>query len=320
MWGVGDARARRGAAENAGVLPELGGGERRHPKTAWVGWLLAVVVVAACFVLTRRQVEYWRDGVALFERALAVSGENDTIRYNLCVEASRLGRLDEAIGYCRAAVRATLPRPGERPSLATVLERQGWRASRAAEQAASLTATLGVAAWQAGRVGDATEYFAETVRLQPARADAHNNLGLAYSTAGREAEALAELGEALRLDPAYADARYNRGNVLANLRRFDEAIADYRAALAASPDLHEARNNLGVVLERAGDFAGAERAYREAIARAPGYADPRTNLATLLAAQGRRSEAHAPRAPTAGAAEAPPADAGPGGASIRAPE
>ncbi|MCC6766607.1 MAG: tetratricopeptide repeat protein, partial [Deltaproteobacteria bacterium] len=270
--------------------------------------------------LTRRQVDYWRDGMALFERALAVSGENDTIRYNLCVEASRLGRLDVAFANCRAAVRATVPRPGERPSLATVLERQGWRPARAAEQAGSLTAALGVAAWQAGRVGDATEYFAETVRLEPARADARNNLGLAYSTTGRAPEALAELGEALRLDPAYADARYNRGNVLANLGRFDEAVADYRAALTASPDLHEAGNNLGVVLERSGDVAGAERAYRATIERAPSYADPRTNLATLLVAQGRQAEAQALRASTPGAAELPQADAGPGGAPTREQE
>ena len=264
---------------------------RARGVPAWMGGLAAAVVLAACCGLTRRQVGYWRDDVALFTHALAVNGDDPAIHFALSSGFLRVDRVDEALAHYERAAQLLGPPTNEGSSLATMLERQGWPPARAAEQAANLSGMLGIALWQRGRADAAGALFAETVRLQPARADAHNNLGLARAAQGRDDDALAEFTAALRLQADYADARYNRGDVLARNGRVDEAIAEYRAALQLEPAFGEARNNLAIALERTGDVAGAMAEYEEAIRRVPDFGPPYVNLARLLAAAGRLEDA-----------------------------
>ena len=60
-----------------------------------------------------------------------------------------------------------------------------------------------------GQLDEAIRHYQEALRLEPERAEAHNNLGTIFYQQGRTGEAIREFQEALRLKPDYAEARKN---------------------------------------------------------------------------------------------------------------
>jgi tetratricopeptide (TPR) repeat protein len=59
--------------------------------------MAALLVAAACAVLSWRQIHYWTDGVTLFTHALAATEDNFTAHNNLGVELDRRGQFEEAL-------------------------------------------------------------------------------------------------------------------------------------------------------------------------------------------------------------------------------
>lgn len=170
-----------------------------------------------------------------------------------------------------------------------------------------------------GRLPDAVAEYREAVRIEPNRADAHDNLAnllaamdllteaieeyraalrlapdaaavhndLANALArvpGRLPEAVAEYRAALRLQPGNAEVHYNLGNALSALPdRLLDAIAEYRAALQLQPDHADAHNNLGNALAAIpGRLPEAVEEYRAALRIQPDMAAAQTNLANAL--------------------------------------
>ncbi len=130
------------------------------------------------------QAGYWRDSVALFTRAAAVTDGNWLALYNLGHACNRLGRHPEAVDHFREALRI-------KPDYAN-----GWN-------------NLGVSYIGLGRHGDAIGCFREALRLRPDLAEAWNNLGVCHGAFGRFSEAAGCFREALRLRPDYPDAQRN---------------------------------------------------------------------------------------------------------------
>jgi tetratricopeptide (TPR) repeat protein len=118
-----------------------------------------------------------------------------------------MGRLDEALSACEAALRL-------RPDFAEAHTHRG--------------NVLG----DMGRLGEAVSAYEAALRLRPDFAEAHRNRGNALRVMGRLDEALSACEAALRLRPDFAEAHNNRGNVLGDMVRLDEALAAYEADLA----------------------------------------------------------------------------------------
>jgi len=79
---------------------------------------------------------------------------------------------------------------------------------------------LGVALSGLGRHAEALEHHAESIRLHPDNAKAHNGMGVALAGLGRYAEAVRHFADSLRLDPTDAEAR---SNIALALSRLSEA-------------------------------------------------------------------------------------------------
>jgi tetratricopeptide (TPR) repeat protein len=160
-----------------------------------------------------RQPELWRDGARLTQLAREPSGAEvspqlavaldraahrsggDAIPLLTAVQArypqdfwinltlgTRLGkarRLDEALGYCRAALAV-------RPEVSAAHN------------------NLGVALFERGRWTEAIGYFKEALRLDPEIYAAHVNLGNALGNSGRMEESIDHYQQALRLNPSLA--------------------------------------------------------------------------------------------------------------------
>ncbi len=239
-------------------------GSRPYGKPALAviaaGWLAVLLVV------TRHQVEHWRDTATLFEHAIHVTAGNYLAENNLATALALRGDARGAEAHYREAIRI-------RPNYS---------------QADN---NLGVLLARQGRIAEAMAQHEEALRLQPRDADAHFNLGLLNARSGLSAVAAQHYAEALRLNPRLASAHYNWGNLLAGEGHWSEAAEHFAAAVRLQPDNAMSYNNLGLALALLGKWPEAMGAYARALEIDPKLAIARTNLGRALLAQGRRGEA-----------------------------
>jgi Flp pilus assembly protein TadD len=150
---------------------------------------------------------------------------------------------------------------------------------------------LGRLSQDEGRIGEAVAFYREELRIQPRSGEAWYNLGTALDLLGRREEAERAYGEALRADPANAEAQNNLAVHLEERGMTEEALRRYREAVRLSPSFAEARRNLGLALAREGMTAEGTAELREAVRLAPSRPEGHNDLGVLLARQGRFAEA-----------------------------
>ncbi len=192
-------------------------GERARRRA--VGVACALAVLALLTGLTARQLTFWRDGEALFRRALAVSGGHHLLHNGLGRALERKGREDEAATQYRRALALD-------PAYAPAAN------------------NLGVLLLRKGRTDEARELLLRAVRGVPTSADARYNLGSLLFREGDDQGAAAILMEALRLNPDHPRAHNNLGVILFRAGRTAEAREHFAAAVRLRPDYDEARRNL----------------------------------------------------------------------------
>ena len=237
-------------------VAERSSGLRR--RTAVLG-AAACGVLLACGVVTRLQLDYWRDSEPLFRHALEVTRDNWLAHHSLGHAFRNEGRLDEAIVEYQAGL-AIQPRPEIRYILGKTLSERG-------------------------RYEEAVEQFSELVRLYPEDVSALIQLGIARARQGKPDEAARVLSEAVRIQPGDAAAHNSLGNVLAEQGKPEEAVRQFEEAARLKPDHAAAHNNLALSLSKLGRTGDAISQYREAIRLQPDFLAALNNLAWLLAAQ-----------------------------------
>ncbi len=261
--------------------------DRRAARTTLTA--ATALILAACALLTWRQVGYWRDSLILFRRTAEVTSDNYINDNNLGAALLRLGRFDEARPYFEESLRLRPNRP-------------------------QTLSNLGLIARARGLPAEAIDLFRQAVKINPAHFEAWYNLGDALEGAGDLDGAIAAFREAQRLRPEDAvagvrlraalekkdhpsppgapsvapEARvsFDRGNQLRDQGRLDEAVASYRETLRLAPNFAEAHNNLGSALARQGEQEEAVREFSRAVELAPGFAAAHNNLGVALAMRG----------------------------------
>ena len=234
---------RREPARRSAILDRRGDVER---EAVWssrttAGAAVAVAVSLVLAALSWRQVAFWRDSVTLFERAVAVTGDNVLARYNLATGLAQQGRIDEAIAQYREALRIVPSYPEAHQN-------------------------LGLALFHQGKTDEAIGHYLAELARDPDHPEAHCHLGVALAVEGRYDEALAHFQAAVRARPDYPDAWYDMGLALEQLGRVDEAIAAWSRSLELAPSNADALHSLGAALAK----QGASRGDAELLARAAG--------------------------------------------------
>jgi len=240
-----------GAADLAARWPR-----RRVALTA-----AAFVVVTACAVTARAQVEHWRDSLTFWQHTVDVSTDNARAHGNFGLELANVGKTDEAIRHYTEAIRIS-------PELADV------------------HSNLGNALAGQGKAADAVAHYQEALRLDPNHVVAHNGLGSALDDQGKYAEAITHYRAALLIDPGSAMIHNNLAAALANEGRLEEAASHLIESTRLAPDEADFHYNAAAVLERLGRLAEAGRHVDEALRRRPDYADAR-QLRERLRVSGR---------------------------------
>lgn len=85
---------------------------------------------------------------------------------------------------------------------------------------------VGNAAYEAGWLDEAVQWFREAVRRDPEAVDAWNNLGFTLKSQGQFTEALVAYEEGIRRFPDNADLRWNRALCLLTVGRYEEGLQE----------------------------------------------------------------------------------------------
>jgi Flp pilus assembly protein TadD len=228
---------------------------------------MAAVVVGTGMACTWAQAAHWRDSVALYERALAVSPRLPVMHTNLGVALDARGERDAAIQHFQEALDIEPDYVHAHYNLGNTLSAVGDRAG-------------------------AVNHYRQALELKPDFVRAHTSLGDILREDGTPDAAMEHYQEALRLDPTYAPAHEGLGSVFLGHRRFDAAMHHYRLAIEHDPGLSSPHNNLGVALAMQGRFAESVPHFRDAIRVDPGFRSAHDNLARALRMQQDRAAAN----------------------------
>jgi len=145
--------------------------------------VLALFTVSALVLVSRQQMETWRNTLTVFQRALRVTAENSKAHHGLGMAYSRQGRTDLALAHLTESLRI---RKEDR-----------------------VFNDLGAVLMGQRRFAEAERQFREASRLKPGVARYENNLGASIAAQGRLEEAVRCFRAALRIDPQYATAAKN---------------------------------------------------------------------------------------------------------------
>jgi len=285
------------------ILLAWGGGRLLEGRPAWArraGAAAAMVAVVALALVAARQVGHWRDSIALFTRAVAVTELNDKAHDNLAVALLAAGRLDESEAHCREAIAINSGNDAAQSNLGTILFTRGRTADAAAQYRVAVALQpgdpdylykLGSSLHKLGRLDEAAGWYYRALQRAPEHPLVHFYLGEIMAAWQRPEAALMHYRVAVAGQPEFAWAWLSLGRTLAGRGRLDEAATAWAEAARLNPDLAEARYSLGTWLATHGGLREALSHLEAAVRLQPGDARARNNLGSALLNAGRPAEA-----------------------------
>lgn len=184
---------------------------------------LSIAALFVCLVVTQRQLMYWRDSIALFTRAVAVTENNYYACNNLGVVLADAGRNTEAVAQFAAAVRIKPDDPESQYHLGQEL-------------------------MALGKYSEAQAHFAAALRQLPDNVLLLNNLGVALALTGQRDAALQKFFRAMEVAPAYPKSYFNQALIFQQAGQNGAAYTNFLAALKLNPDWPEVLDHTALFL------------------------------------------------------------------------
>jgi tetratricopeptide (TPR) repeat protein len=266
----------------------------------WVFGVGGALAVAACALLTPRQIGYWTNSETLFAHAAAVTEDNYLAYNNIGFYLSNKGENAKAMPYYQSSLRINPNYEEAHNNLGFALVAMGRQQEAIAEYIKALSLkpelteahnNLGNALAAVGRTDESIHEYLVALQENPRHAQAHNNYGIALATHGKLDEAIEQFHMAIRDKENYASAHSDLGNALALQGKWNDAIGEYLICLKSNPNDPQLHNNLANVLTQQGRLDEAVEHYRTALKLNPQNPEAHCNLGYCLAKQGRRAEA-----------------------------
>jgi len=206
----------------------------------WIAVLGSVAILSFCAAVTAWQIQFWRNGVALFDRALAVTANNPVAQNDLAAALVADGDLQEALPHYEAA-------------------------ARLAPDNTLIQNNFGVALARDGMTNAAIAHYEMAVQIQTNYADAYNNLGVALTGQGGFGDAISALDRASAIEPDNAGVHENLGAVQMLINQSEDALEQYRQAAALAPRDAVIHLNFGLALLKAGLIPQAAGEFSNAV-------------------------------------------------------
>jgi protein O-mannosyl-transferase len=220
------------------------------------------VAVAACAVLTVRQIGVWRSTEALWTHAAVVAPDSSIAQNGYGWVLLQAGRYDEALSHLRLAVKLQPSNEQAHNNIWNALGRQGRTDELLQAYRDSIQVypdfldahyNLGVELQRRGQIDDAMTEYRAVLTLRPRHSKALTNSGQLLQQKGEPAAAQAYYEQAIQADDRNVIARRNLARLLRSQNRPAEAIAQLEAALRVAPDDEATRKLLAEWGNRHGD-------------------------------------------------------------------
>ena len=241
-----------GGAELITTYPRL-----RRPLTA-----AAFIGLAACALITDRQVLAWENSERLYQKSIAGGEDNASIRYLLATASQAAGRPESAVvaqlekalayepDYVNAHTQLAIIALGHQrfdEALARLEQNLRWEPRNE-----SLHVNLGSFWSIRGDIPRGLRHYQEALGLNPRSPGIHRELAQAYLKLNQPGTALTHYQTAAQLDPWNVSDWVNVGLILGQQGRLADARRAFTRALWIDPSNNDARRNLPIVdqLER----------------------------------------------------------------------
>jgi len=222
---------------------------------------VSVLVLLSCALDTTYQLQFWKNSVTLFGRALAITTDNALAQNDYATALVAAGHIPDA-----------LPHYGE--------------AARLAPDDALIQNNYGVALARNGQINAAIIRYEGAIQLQTNYTDAYNNLGAALAAEGHFDEAASALSQAMAIEPDNAGINLNLGLALLKLRRVQDAAQEFSEAVRLEPALPEAQYQYGLCLAMMRQPQAGMEHLQTALGLHPDWIEPLNALAWILATDG----------------------------------
>ena len=229
--------------------------ERRYRKIGLE--ISASIVLIALLICTRKQIKYWQNSSALYQRALKVTENNYIMHSNYGASLTEDGRYDEALKHLNRALQIRPRYYYAHHNLGRVFLKQE-------------------------KFDEAIECFNKALHLKPDYHKAYFGLGVALLKQSKTDQAIDSWKRAIRLKPDYADANYNIAAAMTEQGKYDEALKYFANALLAQPNWPEAYYEMGRVYYLQDNRDLAIKHCSEALRIKPDYIIARVTLAHTL--------------------------------------
>ncbi|MDY6951495.1 MAG: tetratricopeptide repeat protein [Thermodesulfobacteriota bacterium] len=268
-------------------------------KRLWAVMTASVLILSLATVTYLRN-RIWQDDMTLWADVLSKNPQSARAHLNLGAALVSQGKVDDAIGHYRKALKIKPYYVRTHNNLAIALREKGnlqeaishYRtALRIRPKYVDARNNLALALKDQGKLDEAIAHYGRALEIEPYSAEVHNNLGIALREKGNLDEAVSHYRRALELDPDLADAHHNLAVALTCQGRQEEAAAHVTRALRMRPDDAEAYNMLGNTLAQQGRLEEAAAQFKKALAIRKDYAEAHNNLALALQRMGQVDEA-----------------------------
>jgi len=219
--------------------------------------MIATLLISLIFLSlsagTVIQNQAWKDNLALFTRAVAVSPLSSKAHHGLGNELFRIGRLGEAVNEFNQAIEIFSREPLYYNS-------------------------LGVAYGEMGRFDEALIQFQTSSRLNPGDPLVLMNLSTLFLRTGDIPRARETINKFIAAIPYDPDGYINLGEIELQLKDYRSAITAFQRALAKDSNSLPALSNLGYCYYQMGEMEQAKKYWRAALALDPNNPGLKRNL------------------------------------------
>ncbi|HEX4072533.1 MAG TPA: tetratricopeptide repeat protein, partial [Planctomycetaceae bacterium] len=218
--------------------------------------IMAGGVVCLYAAIAFVQVGYWRDGVTLMRRSLALTDDSAFARVLLGDALYVQSRTEEALGEFEHAVRLSPHDPENYFRLGWVLQ-------------------------DLKRYDEAADQFRASLAVDEKISSTHNRLGWILWWQHQYADAAREFDRAIELDETNVGAYLNRAGLSRALGNFRRSIADCQRGLAASPRSTDCRRLIAFNLRDLGQLDEAVHQLQNVLTLDPEDSEARGELAHI---------------------------------------